>query len=50
MQPLAKDDPGTKEADPGDNLGGHLRRTSIAIQTLENYKAGRTDRNQRVGP
>jgi hypothetical protein len=51
LKSLAKDDSRTQEADPGDNLGGHPCRASVVgKQTFEDHKAGRADRDQRVGP
>jgi hypothetical protein len=51
VKSLAKDDSRAEEADPGDHLGGHLRCASIVgKQIFEDHKAGRTDRDQRIGP
>ena len=51
MKSFAKDDPCTQEADPGDNLGGHPRGTSVVRkQTFEDYKTCRADSDQRIGP
>jgi hypothetical protein len=51
MKSLAKDDPRAQEADPGNNLRRHAGRTVLAgKQAREHHKAGRTNRDQRVGP
>ncbi len=51
VKSFAEDDSRTEKADPGDNLGGHpCRATIVGKQTFEDHKAGRADRNQRIGP
>ena len=50
LQSLAKDDACAEKADPGDDLRCHARRAVLArIQTGEDHKTRRPDRDQRIG-